>query len=119
VPAAESWPRAHDVTAASRSPGESPAPGVETTPLDITFRFSPTVVLLTGVHFHYAGFVLAIATVAVLVLERLAPAVERIPGALLAVASLSLLVTMSLALAYADSVFPATGTLVAIPEMIR
>jgi hypothetical protein len=145
--------------------------------LEITFHFSPTIVLLTGVHFHYAGFVLplfvgvvgtrlldsreaglvtgalrvgtlgviggiaaiavaitlspwlelpavslfvlAVVTVALVVLVGLVPSVSRGPAALLTVACVSLLFTMTLAFAYAYSVFPATGTLVAIPEMIR
>lgn len=146
----------------------------------ISLRFRPIVVLLTGVHYHYAGFVLplvtglagrvlagsdgafgddrpgrvgaattlvivvnlalialgitfsplveviavalfavAVAGFAVLILRYVVPQVPRVPGALLAVASLAIVATMALAVAYGYSAFPATGELLSIGEMIR
>lgn len=143
---------------------------------EVTFHFSSVIVLLTGVHFHYAGFALplvagvtgsqlsttdcrtagtlypvaaggilagisaiavaitvspwlelpavagfsfAVVLFALVVLVDLVPAVDRLPGALLSVASVSILLTMGLAVAYAYSVFPGTGSVVTIEEMIR
>ena len=146
----------------------------------ISLRFAPVIVLLTVVHYHYAGFVLPLVTgmagrilandegrfgtdptgrvavvttlvivanvaliavgitfsplvevlavalftaavggFAVLVLRRVVPTVPRVPGALLAIASLSVLASMVLALAYGYSAFPPTGELVTIGEMVR
>lgn len=145
---------------------------------DITFHFGAEIVLLTAVHFHYAGFVLplvvglvgefratsvnqprvpdtcytfgtigvilgiglialaitispwlelpavvvftaaVVAVVAVLLVD-IVPSAGLVSGGLLAISSLSILVTMGFALAYAYTVFPATGTLVTIPTMIQ
>ncbi|QLG49684.2 YndJ family transporter [Natrinema halophilum] len=146
----------------------------------IALRFAPIIVLLTAVHFHYAGFVLplvvgrvgrrltgdvggfaptaagrvatastlviivgiamiavgitfspliellavvcfatAVAGFAVLLVWAVVPAVPRLPGLLLTVASLSILWTMALALAFAVSSLPGTPSVVTIPEMLR
>lgn len=45
--------------------------------------------------------------------------VPRLAGGLLTVASLSVFLTMALALAYGYSAFPATGVLITIGEMIN
>jgi len=144
--------------------------------VDVTFHFTSLIVLLTGVHFHYAGFALplvvglaghhlqanepslfhllfvagtggvivgigviavaitlspflelpavmlftlAVAAVAVGILRLLVPAVPRPVGLLLAGSAVSILLAMGLALAYAYSVFPLTGAIITIPEMIR
>jgi nitric oxide reductase large subunit len=144
----------------------------------IDLRFEPIIVLLTVVHYHYAGFVLplvtglagrrfanggrlvdgvagraaaaatlvvvvnlaliavgitfsplvevvavtlftvAVAAFALLVLRGVAPSLPPLPRALLSVAALTLVVTMSLALAYGYSAFPATGRLISIGEMV-
>ncbi|WP_306054930.1 YndJ family transporter [Natronococcus wangiae] len=145
-----------------------------------SLRFAPIIVLLTGVHFHYAGFVLplvvglagrimapeggrfettiaglvatastvvivvgigliavgitfsplievlavavftaGVAGFAALLLREAVPAVSRLPGALLAVAALSVFWTMALALAFAYSSLSGTQVLVTIPEMVR
>lgn len=147
---------------------------------DISLRFAPIIVLLTGVHFHYAGFALllvvgltgrvvaadgggypptvdgraaaaataiiavgilliaigitfsplleavavaafstAVVVFAVIVLRAVVPAVPRLPGALLALAAVSLCWTMALALAFAYSALPGTAPLVSIPAMVR
>ena len=65
------------------------------------------------------GFVGAVFTVVGLVFVPLLPQLNRIPAALLAIASVSLVVGMALAVADAYSVFPATGVVVTIPEMVR
>lgn len=144
----------------------------------ISLRFAPIIVPLTGVHFHYAGFVLPlvvglagrlvaaeygrfettiagrvasastvvivagilliavgitfsplIEVVAVTVftagvvgfasvlLREVVPAVPRLPGALLALAALSVFWTMALAFAYSS--LPGTQVLITIPEMVR
>ncbi|WP_254762357.1 YndJ family transporter [Natrinema marinum] len=146
----------------------------------ISLRFAPIIVLLTGVHFHYAGFALplvvgltgrlvatgeggfpptaagraaaavtaviavgilliavgitfsplleviaavtfsaAVVGFAVLLFRTVVPAVPRLPGALFALAAISLCWTMALALAFAYSALPDTASLVSIPEMIR
>jgi hypothetical protein len=147
--------------------------------LEITFHFRPEIVLLTGIHFHYAGFVLplvvgragritaasgrfgddlfgriatastlgliagitlvAIAITVASVLElpsvivftaavlgavgtifrEVVASVPRVPAALLTVASLSIVVTLGLALTYAYSVFPGTPQLIGLSEMIH
>lgn len=147
---------------------------------DSSLRFAPVIVLLTGVHFHYAGFALplvvgltgrvvaadgggypptaagraaaaataviavgilliaigitfspsleavavaafstAVVVFAVVVLRAVVPSVPRLPGALLALAAVSLCWTMALALAFAYSALPGTAPLVSIPTMIR
>lgn len=156
------------------------------------FHFPPLIVLLTAVHFHYAGFVLPVVlavgtrlsgnegqrsksnrvprpksnrvprvatasllggTVGILLaipvialaitispwLELPAvivfsialvgavgglgigvlPGVGRLPQLLLGIAIISILVSTSLAVTYAYSVFPATGSIISIPSMIR
>lgn len=145
----------------------------------ISLRFEPLIVLLTVVHYHYAGFVLplvtglsgrrlaggdgrfddglagrvaaaatlvivvnlaliavgitfsplvevvavalftaAVTAFALLVLRGVAPSLPPLSRALLSVASLTLVVTMTLALVYGYSAFPATGTLISIGEMV-
>lgn len=146
----------------------------------ISLRFDPTIVLLTVVHYHYAGFVLplvaglagrriagdgdrfgadragriaavatlvivanlaliavgitfsplvevvavaaftaAVAAFALLVLVRVVPTLPPLPAALLGTASLAIVATMALALAYGYSAFPATGEVIGIGRMIR
>jgi hypothetical protein len=146
----------------------------------ISLRFEPIIVLLTVVHYHYAGFVLplvtglvdrrlagpdgrfgtdlagrvavaatlvivvnlaliavgitfsplvevvavalftvAVAGFALLTLAKVVPAVDGLPAAGLAVASLAIVATMALALGYGYSAFPATGEVISIGEMIR
>lgn len=146
----------------------------------INLRFDPLIILLTAVHYHYAGFVLplvaglagrrltgadgrferdvagrvglaatlviivnlvliavgitfspsievvavafftvAVAVFALFVLARVVPTLERGPAVLLGIASVSIVGTMALALAYGYSAFPATGRLLGIGEMVR
>jgi hypothetical protein len=147
--------------------------------LEITFHFQPEIVLLTGIHFHYAGFVLplvvgragriaavdgsfgddrfgrvaaastigiitgislvAIAITLASVLELPAVVIfaaailgtvgtifrtvitssSPLPAALLTIASISIVVTIGLALAYAYSVFPGTARLIGLHQMIH
>lgn len=145
----------------------------------ISLYFEPIIILLTVVHYHYAGFVLplvaglagrvitddtgrfgaditgrvaaattlviivnlaliaigitfsplvevvavvfftiAVAGFSVLILCRVVPGVSRVPGVLLTVATLSIIVTMALALGYGYSQFMPTK-LITIGEMIR
>jgi hypothetical protein len=146
----------------------------------ISLRFQPIIILLTVVHYHYAGFVLplvtgladrrlagddgrlgtdlagrvataatvvivvnlaliavgitfsplvevvavafftvAVAGFAVLLLREVVPAVGGLPGGALALAAVCIFLTMTLALAYGYSAFPATGELIDIGRMIR
>lgn len=146
----------------------------------ISLRFSSLIILLTAIHYHYAGFVLplvtghvgriladgdgrlgtgpagrvatgatiiiivnlaliavgitfsplveviavslftvAVACFALLILVRVVPSLPRVAGGLLAVAAVSIFLTMALALGYGYSAFPRTGTLISISEMIR
>lgn len=146
----------------------------------ISLRFQPIIILLTVVHYHYAGFVLplvtglvdrrlvtadgglgtdltgrvaALATVVIIinlaliavgitfsplvemvavslftvavagfgvvVLRTVVPAVGGLAGAALGLASISIFLTMALALGYGYSAFPATGRLLGIGQMIR
>lgn len=146
----------------------------------ISLQFQPIIVLLTAVHYHYAGFALplitglagrvmadddhrfgtdpagrlaaattlvivvnlaliaagitfsplvevvavsfftvAVAGFALLVAWRVVPAVSIVPGALLVVASVAVVGTMALALAYGYSAFSPTTTLITISEMVR
>ena len=66
-----------------------------------------------------SAFVLAVAAVMVVVLVELVPRLPRVAGGLLAIASLSLLAGMVLAVAYSYSVFPPTGSVIKLSEMIR
>jgi hypothetical protein len=66
-----------------------------------------------------AAFSAAVVGFALFLLRTVVPAVGRIPGALFAVAAVSLCWTMALALAFAYSALPGTPRVVSIPEMIR
>lgn len=79
----------------------------------VGITFSPTVEIVA-----VALFTVAVVVLSVVVVLEVVPGVGRAPGALLALGALTMLWTMALALAYAYSAFPTTGTLIAIDEMV-
>ena len=80
----------------------------------VGITFSPTVEVIA-----VGFFTVAVAAFALLVFGRVVPHLPRVPAALLGVATLSIVGTMALALAYGYSAFPATGELIGISRMIR
>jgi hypothetical protein len=80
----------------------------------VGITFSPTVEIVA-----VAFFTVAVAAFALLALRRVVPALPLLPAALLGFASLAIVGTMALALAYGYSAFPATGELVGIGRMVR
>ncbi|WP_265109516.1 YndJ family protein [Halosolutus halophilus] len=80
----------------------------------IGIAFSPLVEAVA-----VALFTAGVAGFATLVLRDVVPAVPRLPGTLLAIATLSLFWTMTLALAFASSALADASPIVTIPAMIR
>lgn len=80
----------------------------------VGITFSPTVEVVA-----VALFTVAVAAFGLLVFVRVVPGLPRGPGVLLGLATLAIVGTMALALAYGYSAFPATGELITISQMIR
>lgn len=80
----------------------------------VGITFSPLVEVVA-----VALFTVAVAGFALLTLAEVVPDIDGFPAVGLGVASLAIVLTMALALAYGYSAFPETGRLVTISEMIR